>query len=177
MRRADKQMSDSAARELLASGYSGRLATVGSDGWPYIVPLLYVMLDEDIVVHTSQARGHFRNNIDHDARACFQLDKPGDVFGYGRFECDTSISYASVVAFGSLRALEDRDAKTRFCVALMQKYAGHISGRPKQSFPRLDGIAVYAMQIERLTGKESTLPAVAQQWPNSDRTKTPTAVT
>ena len=42
LRRADKQMSEARLQELLARGYCGRLATVGADGFPYIVPLLYV---------------------------------------------------------------------------------------------------------------------------------------
>ena len=45
IRRADKQMSDERARETLARGYAGRLGTVGPDGWPYVVPLLYVWRD------------------------------------------------------------------------------------------------------------------------------------
>ena len=41
VRRADKVMSEAAAREMLAGGFAGRLGTVGPDGWPYVVPLLY----------------------------------------------------------------------------------------------------------------------------------------
>jgi len=58
----------------------------------------------------------------------------------------------------------------------LDKYARHVTGRPKSFFPRLDLIAVYAMTVERITGKEATLPAVGEQWPSRDRTKTPNAV-
>ncbi len=175
IRRADRQMSDESVRELLTRGYCGRLATVDADGNPYIVPLLYVWMDGLIYVHNTQARGHLRENVDHNSRACFEIDEPGEVFGYGRFECDTSLSYRSVIAFGTVRVAEDREEKTRFCTALMQKYAQHVPERPKSFFPRLDHIAVYAMTVERMTGKESLLPAASQQWPAMDRTKTPNA--
>ena len=33
------------ASALLAGGFAGRLGTVGPDGWPYVVPLLYVFMD------------------------------------------------------------------------------------------------------------------------------------
>ena len=42
LRRTDKALSEERARETLLGGFSGRLGTVGVDGWPYVVPLLYV---------------------------------------------------------------------------------------------------------------------------------------
>lgn len=176
LRRADRQMSDARVEEFLARGYCGRLATVGADGFPYIVPLLYVWMDRKIYTHNTRAPGHLRANVDANPRACFEIDEPGEVFGYGRFECDTAVSYASIVAFGSVSVVEDRTEKERFCRALIDKYAAHVSGRPKSFFPRLDLIAVYAMTIERMTGKESVLPAAADQWPARDNTKTPNAI-
>jgi uncharacterized protein len=176
LRRADRQMSEARLQELLKRGYCGRLATIGADGFPYVVPLLYVWMDGKIYTHNTSAPGHLRTNVDANPRACFEIDEPGEVFGYGRFECDTSVSYASVVAFGSIRVVDEREDKARFCTALIEKYAGDVSGRPKSFFPRLDQIAVYAMTVERITGKEAVLPAAAEQWPARDRTKTPQAV-
>ncbi len=176
LRRADKQMSEARLQELLKRGYCGRLATVGADGFPYIVPLLYVWMDGKIYTHNTRAPGHLRANVDANPHACFEIDEPGEVFGYGRFECDTAISYSSIVAFGSVVVVDDRAEKDRFCRALIDKYAGHVSGRPKSFFPRLDLIAVYAMTIERITGKEAALPAISDQWPARDNTKTPKAV-
>jgi len=46
MRRTDRSTSDEDARQMLRTGFCGRLATVGADGWPYVVPLLYVWMDE-----------------------------------------------------------------------------------------------------------------------------------
>lgn len=176
LRRIDKQMSDAAVQELLRRGYSGRLATVGADGWPYVVPLLYVWLSGRIYTHNSQARGHLRTNIERDARACFEIDEPGDVFAYGRFECDTALSYTSVVAFGEVRIVSDQAEKSEFCRALMEKYANRIAGRAKDFFPRLDHICVYAMHVERITGKETPLPVTTEQWPTKDRTRSPDVI-
>lgn len=176
LRRADKQMSEARLQDLLTRGYCGRLATVGADGFPYIVPLLYVWMDGKIYTHNTRAPGHLRANVDANPHACFEIDEPGEVFGYGRFECDTAISYSSIVAFGSVVVVDDRAEKDRFCRALIDKYSGHVSGRPKSFFPRLDLIAVYAMTVERITGKEAALPAISDQWPARDNTKTPQAV-
>jgi uncharacterized protein len=47
--------------------------------------------------------------------------------------------------------------------------------RPKSFFPRIDAITVYAITVERITGKEQALPPISEQWPAKDRTKTPEA--
>jgi uncharacterized protein len=175
IRRADKVMPEAAAVAMLAGGFAGRLATVGPDGWPYIVPLLYIWRDHEIWVHNTAVRGHLRMNVDHEARVCFEVDEPGQVFAYGRFECDTSVEYRSVVAFGRIRVVEEREAKVRFFDALMAKYGDPGWQRPAGFYPRLDHITLYAIAVERLTGKETALPAAAQRWPAADRTASPGA--
>jgi nitroimidazol reductase NimA-like FMN-containing flavoprotein (pyridoxamine 5'-phosphate oxidase superfamily) len=155
LRRTDKEMSVDDVNALLARAVSLRLATIGADGWPYVLPLLFVRLDDELFVHTTRADGHFRRNVQHDPRVCFELDEPGEVFGYGATLCDTSIAYRSVIGYGVIREVDERESKERFCTALMRKYAGHIQGRPEGVFPRLDFIRVYAVTIERMTGKQT----------------------
>ncbi len=175
LRRTDKAMAEAHALDTLARGFCGRIATIGADGWPYCVPLLYVWADGELVVHNAAARGHFRANVDHDQRVCFEVDEPGKVFDYARFECDTSVAFSSVVVFGIIRVVEDDAAKRRFFDALMAKYGREDSGRPKHFYPRLDQITLYSIKPDRITGKETPLPAVAEQWPAKDRTKSPSA--
>jgi nitroimidazol reductase NimA-like FMN-containing flavoprotein (pyridoxamine 5'-phosphate oxidase superfamily) len=175
VRRTDKLISDERSRELLARGYSGRLATVGPDGGPYIVPLLYVWMNGEVWVHNTRARGHLRTNVDHEPRVCFETDAPGEVFAYGRYECDTSAAYSSVVVFGRIRVVEDRQQKHEFFGALMAKYGNPGWGRQRGFFPRLDQVTVYAIAVERMTGKETPLPSIANRWPALDNTKSPDA--
>ena len=176
VRRADKLMTEVRAREVLEKGFCGRLATVGEDGWPYCVPLLYVCMEGDICVHNARVRGHLRSNVDHEARVCFEVDEPGEIFPYGRFECDSSVAYASVVAFGRIRVVEDLESRRRFFDALMAKYAkGRWSERPKGFYPRIDQITLYAIAVERLSGKETPLPTASERWPAADHTKSPNA--
>jgi len=172
VRRVDKAMSQAQTLETLQRGFCGRLATIGEDGYPYCVPLLYVWLDGEVLVHNSKARGHLLKNVDQKSRVCFEVDEPGEVFPYGRFECDTSVAFRSVILFGKIRVVDDTEAKQHFFEALMQKYAKTEWKRPKDFFPRMDQITLYAIKVERMTGKEGVLPEVSQQWPSLDRTKT-----
>jgi nitroimidazol reductase NimA-like FMN-containing flavoprotein (pyridoxamine 5'-phosphate oxidase superfamily) len=173
VRRADKQLAEAACVELLQRAHCGRLATVGADGWPYAVPLLFVWRDGEIWLHNSAARGHLRDNIAHEARVCFEVDEAGEVFPYGRYACDTSIAYCSVVAFGRVRIIDDAHQAAAFFDALMAKYAGARWPRPPSVYPRLDQVTVYALSIERLSGKQTALPPLAEQWPALDATKSP----
>jgi len=175
VRRSDRVLPGDAARETLAQGFCGRLATVGADGYPYCVPLLYVWMDGEVWVHNTRARGHLRDNVEHEPRVCFEVDEPGEIFAYGRFECDSSVAYRSVILFGRIRIVEDRALKQRFCEGLMAKYAKADWDRPKGFFPRLDEITVYTIAVDRLTGKALALPAFEQRWPAVDMTKSPNA--
>ena len=167
LRRVDKLMSDERARETLQRGFCGRLATMGEDGYPYCVPLLYVWMDSELYVHNTRARGHLRANVDRDPRVCFEMDEPGEVFPYGRFECDSTLAFRSVIVFGRARVVEELETKQRFFELLMSKYAkgdwaNGNEKRPEGFFPRIDQITLYAVTIERITGKETPLPDISE---------------
>jgi|SRR5215469_11865685 len=175
LRRTDREMTRVEMIDAIARGRCGRVASVGKDGWPYCVPLLYALLDGQIYVHGTAARGHFRTNIDASEKVCFEIDESGPVFAYGRFECDTTVAYQSVIVFGTIRVIDDLRTKRRFFDSLMGKYAQPSWQRPKGFYPRIDAITVYAIEIVRMSGKRLTLPLLDQQWPAKDRTMTPNA--
>jgi nitroimidazol reductase NimA-like FMN-containing flavoprotein (pyridoxamine 5'-phosphate oxidase superfamily) len=160
---------------LLRSGIAGRLAVVDPDGWPYCVPLLYVLLDETVYVHMSSAVGHLRRSLEQSANVCFEVDEPGAVFDYGSFECDSGLAYRSAMVFGTLRVVENETTRHRFCDELLGKYGTGVPGRPKGFYPRLDRITIYALDAQRLTGKQTVLPTESERWPARDRTPTPNA--
>jgi uncharacterized protein len=175
LRRADKLMAEEQALATLERGFAGHLATVGENGHPYCLPLLYVWADGRIYLHNSRAKGHLRSNVDHESRVCFAVGEAGEAFAYGRFECDSAVAYRSVIVFGTIAVVDDIATKQRFCELLMVKYGKPEWDRPKGFFPRLAEITVYAITPQRMSGKETPLPAVAEQWPALDRTKSPNA--
>src|SRR4249920_1845489 len=144
MRRADKAMPEDHAMAVLEHGFCGRVAVIGPDGYPYCVPLLYVLMEGELYVHNARSAGHLKSAIENDSRICFEMDEPGEIFAYGRFECDTSVAFRSVILFGRARIVEDAAIKQRFFTALMGKYAKSDVDRPKDFFPRLDQITLYA---------------------------------
>lgn len=166
LRRADKIMSGEEIDACLRNSFCGRTATMGADGYPYVVPNLFVWHDSTVFLHTVRQPGHFASNVRHSDRVSFEVDEPGEVFPYGNVECDTSVSYRSVVLFGRIRVVDGEDDAARFFRRFMTKYAPVDSwGREKDSFPRISATIVYAITPEVITGKIGALPPLDQRWP------------
>jgi len=174
LRRTDKIMTADEVDDFLARAFCGRTATVGADGYPYLVPNLFTWLGGTIYLHTAAQEGHFIANVRHSDRVSFEVDEPGQIFPYGHVECDTSVSYRSVIMFGRITILDDAAQKTRFYESFMAKYAPPGSwGRERGSFPRMGSTIVYAIAPQMVTGKQGILPAVSDQWPNRNLTGSP----
>jgi len=156
-------MSPEESWRLLTMSFCGRLGTVDAEGWPYVVPKLYVVDEGRLYFHSSLALGHTRQNLAANSKVCFEVDRPGKVFPVNEGDqCATSLSYESVIVFGHCRLVEDRDRKRRVLEKLMDKYADPSWQRP-WSFPTLDETAVFEVTVEQVTGKRRTL-AVAENW-------------
>ena len=174
LRRTDKIMTAAEVDDFLARAFCGRIATVDADGYPYVVPNLFTWLGGTVYLHTAMHEGHFISNVRHSDRVSFEVDEPGQIFPYGHVECDTSVSYRSVILFGRIKILDDAAQKTRFYESFMVKYAPPDSwGREPGSFPRMGSTIVYAIAPEVVTGKQGILPAVSDQWPNRNLTGSP----
>lgn len=174
VRRKDKEMPEAEARAALARAKLAHFATIGASGDPYVVPNLFVYEDGKIYLHTSTA-GHFRRNVEHSPRICVEVAEMGAIYPYGEFECDTTASYVSVVAFGQICVVPETEAKALFFDRFLAKYADASWDRPKGFYPRLDQVTVYCIEIERITGKQGPLPGREAQWPAVNATKSPGA--
>jgi nitroimidazol reductase NimA-like FMN-containing flavoprotein (pyridoxamine 5'-phosphate oxidase superfamily) len=165
LRRADKIMSGDEIDAFLATALCGRTATVDAEGYPYLVPNLFVWRAKQVFLHTAQVEGHFIDNVRHSDRVCFEVDEVGEVYPYGPVECDTTVVYSSVIVFGRIRLVTDEADKVAFYEALMAKYAPADSwGRERGTFPRLAKTIVYAIAPEVMTGKRGPLPALDKRW-------------
>lgn len=165
LKRKDKAMSREEAEAFLATAFCGRTGTLGPDGYPYVVPNLFTWQDGQVYLHTARYEGHFLTNVRFHDRVSFEVDEHGEVYPYGPVECDTSVSYRSVIVSGRIRVVEDTNEKASFYRALMAKYAQPDSwGREKDSFPRLGATIVYAITPTSITGKQGRLPAVRERW-------------
>lgn len=169
MRRNDRQMADADAWIFLAGALVGRLGTVSEGDWPYVAPKLFVIGVEKggpvelgvpglVFFHTTKAQGHTARNIEQNEKVSFEVDEFGEVFPVGeRDDCETSLTYRSVILFGRCRKIEAAEIKENVFELLMQKYADPAWGR-SPGWSMAGQTAVYSIAVERITGKERKQP-------------------
>lgn len=152
----ERAISDEEAREILAIGEYCVVATVDSDGHPYATPLSYV-LDGDILwIHTGVDGGHKTGDWELDPRVCatvavdmepVYVEEDG---GPGFF----TTRYASVIATGTIRRVEDTALMRRALAQICLKYCPEDREKIGPAIDReLPATAIWAIDLDRISGK------------------------
>ena len=150
MRRSRQKLEAGECEGILRSATSGVLSVVGDGGYPYGVPLSYVYADGRLVFHSAMA-GHKVDAIRANPKASFTVVERDDVLP----EEYTTI-FRSVIVFGQVRIVEDRDEKVALLRALGDHYwPGHDRELDEEIAPRLDRMLVLVFDIEHLSGKQA----------------------
>ncbi|MBO8436247.1 MAG: pyridoxamine 5'-phosphate oxidase family protein [Spirochaetes bacterium] len=151
MRRKLQEMPHDAAVRILHDGSSGVLALSGDDGYPYALPISYV-LDGDKIYFHSAKEGHKVDAIRRSDKASFCVIAADSVdsIGYTTY-------YQSVIAFGKVRIVEDDDEKLVMIQKLARKYAPENSEEYEIEYiqKEWEPLLVFEMTIEHMTGKEN----------------------
>lgn len=173
-RRPQNRRDDAWIRALLARATVGRVATVwaGEDGevFPFITPLAFAYRPEthDLVYHTNVV-GRLRANTGRGHRATFEASEIGALLP-SNDPLELSVQYRSVIAFGTARLLTDpKEAREALRVLSEWVFPGLTVGRDTRPISDADLVrtAVYALAVERWSGKENWAGAAAQtpEWP------------
>ncbi len=157
LRRSDRSMPDEDSEALLHRALVGRIASVDSEGTPYVVPLNFVFEGESrqIHLHFSKQPGHLAANLKFSPKVCFEVDEPGPLIAMGETACETSHAYESVICFGRAHVVADERERTRAAGLFVQKYVdGQMPGRSyKAGLPLLSAVEFVTVEIEVMTGK------------------------
>lgn len=150
MRRAERELPEGQAKEILENGSYGVLALAGDGGYPYTVPLNYVFDDGAIYFHCA-AEGHKIDAIRGYDRASFCVIEADEVD-----EAAYSTRYRSAIAFGRVRLVEDAAEKRRSLQALCDRFCPATPEITAQKLEKsLGKVMMVCLTIEHLTGKES----------------------
>ena len=147
MRRKIQQLPQAEAEEILRAGSSGVLALAGAEGYPYALPISYVYHEGRLYFHCALT-GHKLDAVARCPKASFCVIAQDDVV-----PALYTTRYRSVIAFGTIRKLEDEQAIITALDVLGRKYAPDLdpSAEIAKSLPR---VCVLEMTIDHLTGKE-----------------------
>ena len=144
-------------KEILNEEHVGRISSIDENGYPQIIPMNFVFLNNTIYMH-SHLRGEKLDNIKQNNKVGFEVDRELE-FLPSYFEDPKNASladtlYISVVIKGNAFIVIDKEEKTLALNGLMKKYQPEGQYEPIQSNMKvLDGVAVIKIIPEILHGK------------------------
>lgn len=147
MRRIDRAISESEAKEILKKGQYGILSTVSIDGQPYGVPLSFSYTGDAIYFHCA-LEGQKVDNIKENNRVSFC------VVGKTELMPDKfATKYESVIVFGKASEVTG-DEKQKGLLELLKKYSSEFIKEGLQYIETTgQKTRVYRIEIESMTGK------------------------
>jgi hypothetical protein len=165
----DHARDDAWIREFLSRTQIGRIVTRWDDQ-PFITPttIWYDKVRHEIIFH-SNIVGRVRANIERHKRVCFEASECGR-FLPSNTALAFSVQYRSVMAFGTVRILEDPGEKRRALYGLIENcFPGMSAGEEYRPITdkELAHTSVYAIAIESWSGKENWKEQAGQseEWP------------
>lgn len=144
-------------KEFLSEEHVGRISTIDQNGFPQIIPMNFVFLNNAVYMH-SHVKGEKLDNIKRNDKVGFEADRELE-FLPSYFEDPKNASladtlYISIVIKGRASVVNDKEEKTLALNGLMEKYQPEGMYEPIQSGMRvLDGVAVIKIIPEVLHGK------------------------
>lgn len=158
MRRKQSEITDPKDIEtILHKARVGRLATIGSDGYPYITPVNYVYWQGAVYFHCA-LKGEKMDNIVRHAKVCFEVDIPLAYLDTG-FDpemppCDVGQLYQCVIIRGQAEVVVSLDEKVAALNALMASHEGvdEFTGITDKT-PAVAACAVVVVRVDSISAK------------------------
>ena len=143
--------------EFLSSQQTGRISSIDENGYPQIIPMNFVFINDVVYMH-SHIKGEKLENIKRNQKVGFEVDKSLEFLpSYFSDPTDASLAdtlYISVVIKGNASIISDKEEKTIALNGLMKKYQPEGGYEPiKPDMDVLDEVEVIKIVPESLRGK------------------------
>ncbi len=144
-------------REFLDVEHVGRVASIDEKGYPQIIPMNFVFLNDAIYMH-SHTKGEKLNNIRRNQKVGFEVDRELEFLpSYFEDPKDASLAdtlYISVVIKGSASIVQENNEKTLALNGLMKKYQPEGNYDPlTPDMQVLDEVAIIKITPDSIRGK------------------------
>ena len=151
MIRKKQALDENECVEILKNASSGVLALLGEDGYPYALPMSFALSGNSIYFHCA-IRGHKLDCIRNESRASFCVTDRDEVVPQ-----EFTTLYRSVIVFGKMTILLEKEDITHAARALAEKYCPQETAKTVES--AIDGAAgrmlALRLDIEHMTGKQA----------------------
>ena len=144
-------------KEFLNDEHVGRISSIDVNGFPQIIPMNFVFLNNAIYMH-SHVKGEKLDNISRNEKVGFEADRELEFLpSYFEDPHNAALAdtlYISVVIKGIGSFVSDRNEKTLALNGLMQKYQPEGNYDPlKPDMRVLDAVSVIKVTPQSLHGK------------------------
>lgn len=142
MRRQDRCLLEEDAKKVLLEGKYGIVSLVGNDGYPYGVPMHYVVNNQKVYFHTTSTSGLKAELIKQNSKVSFAVVETND-----------GIKCRSVICFGDL--IEVSDKRQFVLEQFVEKFVPPFAWEQAKSGIKiaLDNINAYELNIKHISGK------------------------
>lgn len=156
-------------KEFLNDEHVGRISSIDVSGFPQIIPMNFVFLNDTIYMH-SHVKGEKLDNISNNDKVGFEADRELEFLpSYFEDPHNAALAdtlYISVVVKGIASFVTDREEKTLALNGLMEKYQPEGFYDPLKSDMRvLDAVSVIKINPQTLHGKYK----IGQHMSSNDR--------
>ncbi len=136
---------------------TGRISSIDEQGFPQIIPMNFVFLNDLVYMH-SHIRGEKIENIKRNSKVGFEVDRNLEFLpSYFSDPEDASLAdtlYISVVIKGEAQLVEDNEEKVLALNGLMEKYQPEGQYKPmNKNMGVLDATAVIKIIPKEMNGK------------------------
>jgi uncharacterized protein len=136
---------------------TGRISSIDKNGFPQIIPMNFVFLNNAVYMH-SHIKGEKIENIKHNSKVGFEVDKNLEFLpSYFSDPDDASLAdtlYISVVIKGEAILVDNKEEKVRALNGLMEKYQPEGQYIPmREDMEVLDATAVIKIVPKEMNGK------------------------
>ena len=143
--------------EFLNEESTGRISSIDEQGFPQIIPMNFVFLNDLVYMH-SHIRGEKIENIKRNSKVGFEVDRNLEFLpSYFSDPEDASLAdtlYISVVIKGEAQLVEDNEEKVLALNGLMEKYQPEGKYKPmNKNMGVLDATAVIKIIPKEMNGK------------------------
>ena len=144
-------------KEFLNEEHVGRISSIDENGFPQIIPMNFVFLNDTVYMH-SHVKGEKLDNIFRNNKVGFESDRELEFLpSYFEDPLNASLAdtlYISVVIKGVASLVSDREEKTLALNGLMKKYQPEGQYDPIKSDMRvLDAVSIIKITSQTLRGK------------------------
>ena len=136
---------------------TGRISSIDEGGYPQIIPMNFVFINDSIYLH-SHTKGEKLDNIRRNSKVGFEVDRNLEFLPSYFFDPnDASLAdtlYISVVIKGEANIINDVEEKVLALNALMKKYQPEGNYEPmNKDMEVLDAVAVIKIIPNEMNGK------------------------